>query len=312
MKCKPSSASKGFTLIEILVALGLLGLLTILVLLSLTGSLKVKNKESARVNLQQNLRGAMHILAQDVREAAQLHIWNENSCAGKACSRHDRVALVVINGEFTRVPMPPGNSFTNAATTFVCDASQFQPGDLALLVNDDQVELLPVTQVMHTRNPNQPCRGPNNPPTNADKLQHNTKRISGQWNPNASIFKAEVINYLVMQDRAGDSVLCRIPGLHPDSSRPCEDVGQVVAFDVQGFEVQYGIPTNPSNANAKLTFLNNPTAAASSLQSYGPYSPYPSAGQYYVGRVMKALRLKLIGQNNKETQSLIQTVEFRR
>ena len=178
-----SSKEHGFTLLELLVSMAVLGILLVVVLTALTNGLKVKNQENMRLELQQNLRGAAQIMAEDLRSSAFLHLWQTPSCTttGTPCSNHTMISIVTLNGTRTAIPEPPGKSFTKAAETLVCDARDFHAGQLALLYNGGQVDLLPITLTQETRNYNKACTGPANPPVNADHIQHATDKISGQW-----------------------------------------------------------------------------------------------------------------------------------
>ena len=79
-----ASKERGFTLLELLVAMAVLGVLMVIVLTALTNGLRVKNREDMRLELQQNLRGATQIMAEDLRSSAFLHLWQTlpaSSCA---------------------------------------------------------------------------------------------------------------------------------------------------------------------------------------------------------------------------------------
>lgn len=66
----------GFTLVELLVALAILGILLTLTLEAFSGSLTYKSREDLRLKTQQNLRAALHYITQDLRSGAYLHVWN--------------------------------------------------------------------------------------------------------------------------------------------------------------------------------------------------------------------------------------------
>lgn len=321
MTLKPSLSNKGLTLIELLVAMALLGILSLLVLQSLTGSLRVKRREDVRIEVQQNLRAAAQIIAEDVRSAAFMRLWN-GDCSKGACSNHKRVSLVVLDGTFTRVPEPPGNSFTNSVTTRVCDARLFKAGDQALLVNGQQVELLVISKVIPQpgHNYSAPCTGPNNPPPNSDKIQHTDQKISGQWNQNATLYRAHVVNYFASTDADGEGVLCRVEGLTFDPNKPCEDIGTIVAFDVFDIDgdsepvtFDYGLPENPNALGSKLRFYPDLVQAANSLSNYTS-DPLDNTATY-IGGTIKALLITLEGGKKDMSAAnykLTQIAEFRR
>lgn len=311
MRSALSSTNKrraGFTLVEILVALAIVGILMALATQAISSSLQHKRREDTRLSTQQNLRAALTLIAQDLRSAAGLHVWNQSSCgASAACSNHSRVSIVTLDGTSTRVAEPPGNSFTNSAETRVCDASDFQDGDTAILLNGSDYQLLQITQVHH-RTP-----GCNSSPP--EKLQHNATKISGLWSPAAYIFKAQIATYLLQTDPLDPSqtVLFRRTGL----GTPGAQTG-VVAFGISRIQVWYGVPLNPSDPSSQLVFYETLDAAASALGS--AYSAYPNvSGSRYVGNEIRAIRVALTGQSAellpngaRDTLTLSQTVDLRR
>lgn len=233
---RSSASRRGFTLLEVLLTLAILGVLLTLALNGFTQALVFKRHEDLRLRTQQNLRAALHYITQDLRSGAYLHLWHQTPCdPSRPCSNHTQVSIVVLTGQSTPVAEPPGNSFTNSAETGVCDARAFQNGDLALLYNGGQVQLLQITQRQLLANYSQPCSGPPNP--NRDKLQHNNNKISGQWTNSAYMFKADLATYLIGPDPldSGQKVLYRMAGYNGGGAG-------IVAFGVSGLEVWYGVP----------------------------------------------------------------------
>lgn len=318
-----SSASKerGFTLLELLVAMTVMGVLLVIVLTAFTSGLRVKNQEDMRLELQQNLRGATQLMAEDLRSSAFLHLWQTlpaSSCAtaGTPCSNHTMISIVTLDGTRTAIPEPPGSSFANSAETLVCDARDFHAGQLALLYNGGQVDLLPITLTQETRNYNKACAGPANPPVNADRIQHNTNKISGQWSSAAFMFKAAIATYELRPDPlyAGRTVLYRYTGLNgkgPGSG--------IVAFDISGLKIEYGVPINPTARSSQLRFYDSPSAAVAASGSGYTEDPAGGGGTY-IGSVARAVRITLTGTTlhnlpgtpNPATYTVNQTVEFRR
>lgn len=309
----PSWPSKGgFTLVELLVALAILGVLLTLTLQVFSSSLQDKSRETSRLKTQQNLRAALHYVTQDLRSGSYLHVWNQSPCGpGKVCSNHERIAIVTLTGESTPVAEPPGNSFTNSAETGVCDARMFQIGDLALLYNGGEAQLLRITQRQLLADYNRPCSGPPNP--NRDKIQHNDDKITGQWSPSAYVFKAELATYEIRQDPLDPSakVLYRMTGWNGGGTQGAG----IVAFAVTGLQAWYGLPEDPNALTSKLVFYPTLEAAASAFASQG-YVATPTGGKY-IGTLVRAVRVSLTAQNplprgGTDTLTVTETVEFRR
>ena len=310
-----SLASKGFSLVETLLTLAILGVLLVLALNGFTQSLFFKRHEDLRLKTQQNLRAALHYITQDLRSGAYLHLWHQTPCdPSKPCSNHTQVSIVVLTGQSTPVAEPPGNSFTNSAETGICDARTFQDGDLALLYNGGQVQLLRITQRQLLANYSQPCSGPPNP--NRDKVQHNSDRISGQWTTSAYMFKAELTTYLIRPDPLDPSqkVLYRTAGY--GGSIP-SGTG-IVAFGVSGLEVWYGVPEDPNSLTSRLIFYPTLEDAAAAFSGQG-YTATPGS-EKYIGSLVRAVRVALTGTSPgnlpgrgiPDTMTVTETVEFRR
>ena len=310
-----SLASKGFSLVEILVSLAILGVLLVLALNGSTQSLFFKRHEDLRLKTQQNLRAALHYITQDLRSGAYLHLYHQTHCdPSKPCSNHTQVSLVVLTGQSTPVAEPPGNSFTDLTETGICDARAFQDGDLALLYNGGQVQLLRITQRQLLANYSQPCSGPPNP--NRDKIQHNNDKISGQWTTSAYVFKAELVTYFIGPDPLDPSqkVLYRMTGY---SGGAASGAG-IVAFGVSGLEVWYGVPEDPNSPTSRLIFYRTLEDAASAFSGQG-YTATPGS-EKYIGSLVRAVRVALTGtspgnlpgKSTPDTMTVTETVEFRR
>ncbi|WP_229365144.1 PilW family protein [Thermus thermophilus] len=300
---------------ELLVALAILGILSTLTLNAFTQSLNYKRHEDLRLKTQQNLRAALHYITQDLRSGAYLHVWHQNPCdATRPCSNHTQVAIVNLTGDSSPVAEPPGNSFTNSAETGICDARTFQEGDLALLYNGGQVELLRITQRQLLADYSKPCSGTPNP--NRDKVQHNKDKISGQWTNSAYMFKVELATYVVRDDplEAGQKVLYRMTGYDGTGTAGAG----IVAFGITGLEVWYGVPEDPNAQSSRLVFYPTLEDAASAFSAQG-YSATPGGGKY-IGTLVRAVRVALTGQSPgnlpgkgaPDTLTVTETVELRR
>ncbi len=312
--------------------MGILAILSLLVISTLSSALRSKGREDARIYVQQNVRAAMKILTEDLRSGGHLRVWNQSACdhsvqnpdqnptgytgQGLPCSNHYQIAIVTLTGYQTRVPEPPGNSFTNASETLVCDARPFSAGDLALLYNGSTVELLRITHVQkNQRDYTKPCTGPANPPVNADKVQHNQDKISGTWSEGAYLLRAQLVTYYLDQDptEPGARALFRRVGWNTSAAAP--SLSRLVAFGIVGLKVEYGVPLDPNDPSSKLVFYPTLEQAVANVLG-SSYSALPNAsGKTYVGNVLRAVRITLTGEKKgRDTAryTLTQMVKFRR
>lgn len=311
---RSSTNRAGFTLVELLLALAILGILSTLALNSFSESLTYKRHEDLRLKTQGNLRAALHYITQDLRSEAYLHVWHQTPCdPTKPCSNHTQVAVVTLTGESTPVAEPPGASFTHSAETGVCDARSFQEDGLALLYNGGQVQLLRITQIQFLADHNEPCSGPPNP--NRDKIQHNGDKITGQWTSSAYLFKVDLATYTVRDDpwEPGRKVLYRRSGLEGTG-----EASGVVAFGITGLEVWYGVPEDPEAQFSRLVFYPTLEEAAAAFSAQG-YSATPGEGRY-IGTLVRAVRVALTGESpgdlpgkgTPDRFTVTETVELRR
>ncbi len=292
----------GFTIIETIIAVVLFLIFAGIATFSLTQGLRTKNSQQTYLELQQNLRTALQQLTQDVRAATKVGPWNDpaSGCddVADACSLRDRLSIVVTAGYYTAVAEPPGNSYNNSVQTGVCDASGFDDGDLVLITDGTNSDLVTITNRQLLRDPSQPCRSPTtaaggNPP-NRDMIQHNRDRISGVWSPNTFAFKVRLVIYELIPDPidSNRTVLYRRVG---NGATPGPGSG-IVAFDVDGLKLSYGVPVDPaagSTSVQKLRFYDSLSAAASALGA--GYSDDPAGSGTYVGTVVRAIRVTLSG-----------------
>lgn len=320
MSLRSSSNSRsGFTLVELLV-----GMTVLLVLLGVAGaavvnSMRVKGREMQLVEMQQNLRSALQLITQDARAGAFIHVWNNSACTYGVCSTNDRLALITTDGVMTMIPEPPGNSYNNSAITGVCDARDFNVGDLAIVVSGDKsADLIEVTNINLHANYAQPCKGPGGTGggPNRDQVQHNKQKLTGTWSTANHMFRAVVATYSLEPDPLvqGETVLYRRTGL----TTPQAQTG-IVAFQVSDLSFSYGVPVDPAAAASQLVFYPTLEAAATALGS--AYSALPvGTGKIFVGSVVQAVRISLTGRTAHPLAStgdygeltLTETVEFRR
>lgn len=314
-----SSSHSGFSLVELLIAMAVLGIILAIAGASLTSSLGVKTREMQLVEVQQNVRTAMQLLSQDARAGAFIHLWHSDSCAHEVCSTGDRVAFITTDGIMTTIPEPPGASYNNSAITGVCDARQFRPGDLAIVFSGDKTaDLIEVTGINHHANYSQPCRGPSGKGSgpNRDQIQHNNHKLSGAWSTSNHMFRAVVVTYSLEPDPLVPdmTVLYRRTGLNT----PQEQTG-IVAFNVVELEFGYGVPVDPDVTASQLVFYPSLESAATALGS--SYTAFPTdTSRTYVGAVVEAVRISVTGRTDRPLRStgdpgeftLTETVEFRR
>jgi len=291
--------------------MAILGILSLIVLQVMTQSLRIKKREDARVEVQQNVRAAGQIVAQDLRSSTLIHVWNADpaTCAGGVpCSGPDQLAVLVVTGVLSRIPAAPGSAFSAATATPVCDATGFEEGGLALLSNGAQVALLRVTAIESGRDPTLPCSA-----SNADLIHHDDDPISGTWGNSPYLLKADLITYRTLPDPddPARNLLYRTNGY--DLNNPLPDGTGVVAFDIQSLSAEYGIPQDPNDPSSRLVFFPTLEDAATFL---GPgYTALPNGPGTYVGQILKAVRIRLVGSSPASAASaytLTQTVELRR
>jgi len=298
---------KGFTLIEALIAIGILIILIGIVAVSLTRGLQTKHTQSVFIELQQNLRYAMQQITQDLRSTAKLAVWNSPSSGcddpGDICSSRDRLGLLVSRDYHTAVAEPPGGKFSNSANTGVCDASGFEKDDLVLIANGEENTLVTVTDRQLKRDPSRPCIPPSAPgssgPANRDIIKHSKEHISGTWQPNSYAFKVRLVSYELRPDPTDPSrhILYRHTG---QDASPGPFSG-IVAFDIDTLRISYGIPLNPGAKNSsiqQLRFYDSLSDAASTLGSKYTDNPNSTSG-IYVGKVVRAVRVYLAGTTSK-------------
>jgi len=311
--------------------MAILAILSLIVIRTLSSSLHTKNREDARISVQQNVRAAMKVIAEDLRQGAYLRVWNlpegngsgecehdpnKTNYAGRglACSNHYQIAVVSLTGFQTRIPELSGTPFTDATETWVCDARPFPAGSLAILVNGTQTQLLRITGQQLLRDHTKRCRGPYAAHPNVDKIEHNLDKLTGTWSSEAYLLEAKILTYYIDDDptQPGHKALFRRSGLNTSSAAP--DLQRLVAFDIVKLEVDYGVPLDPNDPSSKLVFYPTLEAAINHILGAG-YTPLPTGSGTYVGRALRAVRITLTGKHPGRTPAeytLTQVVKFRR
>ncbi len=303
---------QGFTLVELLIGMALLMIVMLIAGAALSSSMRVKGREMQLVEVQQNLRSALQLITQDMRSGAFIHLWHSADCANDVCSNTGRVALVTTDGVMTMIPRKPGNTYSDSRQTPVCNARQFNDGDLALVFSGDKsAQLVKVTGVDISADHDQPCQN-----ENKDMIRHAGNSISGTWSTSNYMFRAVVATYSLEPDPldATTTVLYRRTGL----DTPMAQSG-VVAFNVSELDFAYGVPVDPTSAASQLIFYPTLEEAAAALGSDFVAVPGVSS-KTYIGTVIQAVRVSITGQTARPIDNagnlgeftLTETVEFRR
>lgn len=308
-----SSISKaaGFTLVEMLVSAVIALIVLGIAGFAITSSLRTKARETQLVEVQQNVRAAMQLISQDIRAGAFTRLWNSPTCQYGVCSGGDRIAVVTTDGVMTTVAASPGGTFTNANQTDVCDARDLRAGDLAIVSNGTNAQLVEITQVNLTANHAQPC----NVGVNRDRILHSSDAISGIWSTTNYVFRTALATYSLQQDPvdASRQVLYRRTGLGTELAQ-----SGIVAFDIAELRFEYGVPSDPDAAASTLIFYDDLATAAAAMG--GGYTPNPRGAGEFIGEEIRAARVTITGRTPRPLPStglpgeftLTETVEFRR
>lgn len=311
-----SPKSSGFTLVELLIGMGLLMIIMAIAGSALTSSMRVKGREMQLVEVQQNLRSALQLITQDMRGGAFLHLWHSAACDNGVCSNEERIALVTTDGTMTMIPRRPGSTYNDATRTIVCDARPFRKGDLAIVFSGEGAgQLVEVTGRNLSADHSAACQGPGGG-ANFDRIRHVNHAISGTWSTSNHMFRAVIATYSLEEDPldAGSTVLFRHTGLET----PQAQTG-VVAFNVSELQFAYGVPVDPDSPASQLIFYPTlPDAAAALGSDYVAVPGDPT--KTYIGSVVQAVRVSLTGRTSGPIDrsgqigefTLTETVGFRR
>ncbi len=306
-----------FTSVELMIAAAIFLSLIAVAFQYTVSSLQVQASESRGIELQQNVRSALQLIAQDIRSSTGLHVINKNNCnTGETCSNNNQISVISANGDITLVRENPGQAYINSTSTRVCDARSFTSGSTAILMNVTDVQsgnisydYLDITGRSISANHNAPCTR-----INSDRIFHNS--ISGTWNNKSYISQAIVATYSLGPDPIDTNklVLYRRTGL----STTGEKTG-IVAFGISDLKISYGISLNANfGGTSKLTFYPSLEAAHAAIGN--TYSALPDSNLPYLGNFIGAIRITLTGTSRKilattgkhSEFSLSQTVELRR
>lgn len=319
-----TNRESGMTLIELLVAASMAIVLLGAVTAVLSTSLRTKAREVGLVEVQQSVRTAAQLIAQDLRAGAFLHLWHSPTCEHGVCSNDEQISIITTEGVMSMVPEAPGTIFTGATATYVCDARDFSVGDLALITFEHSdtssgtrellSRLVSINSVTRTANYAVGCQGGSTP--NRDRIRHTLDPISGVWSTSNYVFRAVLATYSLVPDPqdADRSVLYRRTGLSEEM-----DQSGVVAFDIAELQFSYGVPVDASATASTLLFYEDLESAATALGAGYTADPKSSSGKF-VGEAVRAVRFRVTGRTPRPLPStglpgevtISETVEFRR
>lgn len=309
-----NSKAAGFTLVEMLISAAIALIVLGIAGYALTTSLRTKARETQLVEVQQNVRAAMQLVSQDIRAGAFTRLWNSPACSYGVCSSGDRIAVVTTDGVMTTVAANPGVTFSGVTQTNICDARQFQVGDLAIVSNGSNSQLVEITQVELLANHAQPCSTTGS--GNRDRIRHAADSISGIWSTTNYVFRTALATYSLQPDPvdASRQVLYRRTGLSAERAQ-----SGIVAFDIAELRFEYGVPVDPTAAASTLVFYDDLAAAATAMGGGYTVNPRDTTGTY-IGEEIRAARVTITGRTPGPLPStgapgeftLTETVEFRR
>ncbi len=188
MDIKPHDNEKGFTLVELLVALALAGIVSTAIYASFNSQERVYKAQQLIVEMQQNIKSAMLIATKEVRMAnAYLGKekgleWKDDSGLGQnilGFQAHNdfeegRDAIDIVNADFTlktyiEKDMPiPSSELDVVSVVDQETGAVFQEGMFAIITNGVHSDLMEITTVQGAKNPSA-----------AQKLQRNSSAPSG-------------------------------------------------------------------------------------------------------------------------------------
>ena len=273
--------TSGFTLVELLIAMAIAGMILVFVGSLFNGVVRVQARENQNVPVQQALRASLEIMAQDFRSSVRPRVVYPGTYvlpAGLSVSDASSFTMVVPSPNATFVvspppgyPSPPSFAASRVTTgitdTTVADPSArpctggtpalpgvFSGNDYAVAyqtgtgavtsstsVNPDNSQLLRLDAV--------PCAGA---PGSVSINHSTTPIVSPAYNPNTYVVKVSPIRYYVLNNTLYRSV----------SGTP-----QVVAFNISSLSIQY-LPETLSavpNCTSTTTYVSVPSCTPRSI-----------------------------------------------
>lgn len=227
----------GFTLIEMMIALTVLGLVLVAVFSTFFRSQRTGQTMAASVNLRQGARAAIQLLERELRMAGSgwgripVQIWYSGGTdsifavrPGPGVGGCDSVTIVGGWDVMTTLDaaMPVASAILKVVNTV-----GFAEGDLCVVTNGQSAHLFQVTQVNSTsRHLQHNPTSPYNPPGGVSMHAW----PAGGYGVGALVYKLSWVTYAV------DSVGYEQPSL---VRCPLGGAAQLVAYDVSRFEVRY-------------------------------------------------------------------------
>ncbi len=227
----------GFTLIEIMVSLTVLGLVLVAVFSTFFRSQSAGQTMTASVNLRQGARAAIQLLERELRMAGsgwgrvQVEIWYDTATdsifavrPGPGAGTCDSVTIVGGWDAMTTLSaaMPNSSSILKVVST-----TGFVQGDLCVVTNGQSAHLFQLTQLNSSagtlqHNPSSPY----NPPGGVNLRAW----PAGGYGVGSQVYKISWVTYAVDSMGYGRPSLVR---------RALGGATQLVAYDISRFEVRY-------------------------------------------------------------------------
>lgn len=228
-----SSNSKGITLIELVVAMFIVGIVSIAIFMAFKSQQRSYLIQNQVAEMQQNIRASMDIITRDIRmagfgfKAGKVSYWDGN---GKAFIN----AFSIINNNPDRIDVLFADASVNTtirdempkpSAIFKVDSTAgFEPNDLAIITDGDNTTLIQITQVQTKHLVHAPS-SPVNPPGG-----HNIFPDDG-YGIGDKIYKLKYISYDV------DSSDPDHPTLRVDSDGPGVGAYQPLADNIEDLQV---------------------------------------------------------------------------
>jgi prepilin-type N-terminal cleavage/methylation domain-containing protein len=228
----------GFTLIELMVSLAIVGLIMVSVFTAFLRSQRTSQTMSDAVNLRQGARGAIQLLERELRMAGSgwgrtpVCYWSNGKedslfAVGPGPGSTDGCDSLTIVGGWTantslRAGMPNPSSVIK-----VNDAGEFKVGQLCAITNGKSVHLFQITAV--TNPPGDIQHNPSSPVNPPGGVNLNNWPAGG-YGPGSQVYSTTWVTYRVDSTTYGRPSLVR---------RVVGGTEQIVAHDVSRFEVRY-------------------------------------------------------------------------
>ena len=306
-----------------LIAMAIFGTMLAAAFMIFSSSLQTKRGEDLKLGLQQNLRAAMQVISQDLRSAGVMHLYNQNPCTNNVCSNNTQVAILALTGVNSSIASTSGSTL-NATQTSICDASQFQAGDIAVRYNGTAIainagvasaintgfntsQILQISSKTERSAPKAACTATSN-----DTLVHNTQAINGATDDTQSyVFKANLLTYRIQPDEFDSSrtALYRLSGLGTATTLPSI---AAVAYDIKSLKIAYGIRNNATSLNAsRIVFYDTLDNAITNTLGATAASSIPgTTGKTYIGGYVTAVRITLTGESASNLPNSTKKAEF--